>query len=215
VKHDHPESPPGSDAERPARIYLARHGRTSLNAAGALRGRLDVPLDSVGERQALDLGTALAGLRPRLVVSSPLQRATQTAGAIARAAGIVATVDPRFIDRDYGRWAGSTVADVVLRWGSLDAAPGVELLGAVRERVVAAMADVAETAVNGPAVVVAHDIVNRLILAALDPGLGSPDDLAQETGCFNVLECTRAVAGASTWRALSINEVPGSGVTVA
>ncbi|HUO40632.1 MAG TPA: histidine phosphatase family protein [Mycobacterium sp.] len=30
------------------RVYLARHGRTSLNAGGRLRGLSDPPLDDVG-----------------------------------------------------------------------------------------------------------------------------------------------------------------------
>ena len=41
------------------RIYLARHGRTRLNAAGVLRGHLDPGLDAVGLFQALTRGDDL------------------------------------------------------------------------------------------------------------------------------------------------------------
>ena len=34
------------------RVYLARHGRTALNAGGRLRGLSNPPLDSVGEAEA-------------------------------------------------------------------------------------------------------------------------------------------------------------------
>jgi hypothetical protein len=67
-----------SQRVEPGHIYLARHGRTALNAAGALRGQIDVPLDSVGQRQVSRLGVALAGKKPRLVISSPLLRAVTT-----------------------------------------------------------------------------------------------------------------------------------------
>jgi broad specificity phosphatase PhoE len=34
------------------RVFLVRHGRTSLDAAGRLRSRLDPPLDEVGLGEA-------------------------------------------------------------------------------------------------------------------------------------------------------------------
>ena len=68
-------------------VYLVRHGRTTLNAEGRLRGLLDPPLDEIGQRQVEDLGAAFASLseRPHRVVAGPLLRAQQTASAIARA----------------------------------------------------------------------------------------------------------------------------------
>ena len=116
----------GNARHSSACIFLARHGRTALNAAGALRGRLDVALDVVGHRQASLLGEALGWRKPRLVASSPLRRSRETAEAISRIAGTGTWVDDRLTDRDYGPWTGKPVADVIFRWGSLDAAPGVE-----------------------------------------------------------------------------------------
>ena len=84
-------------------IILVRHGRTALNAAGMLVGRLDPPLDDVGERQAAAIGDALKGGVDR-VISSPLLRARQTAARIA--ADI--EVDNRWIEVDYGQYDGVT-----------------------------------------------------------------------------------------------------------
>jgi broad specificity phosphatase PhoE len=189
-------------------IYLARHGRTALNAAGALRGRLDVALDVVGHRQASLLGEALGWRKPRLVASSPLRRALETAQAVAQAAGTGTWVDDRLTDRDYGAWTGKPVADVIFRWGSLDAAPGVEPEDNVRARVLAALVDIAESLDGGTAVVVSHDAVNRIALASLDPCLDEPAFLPQDTGCFNTVEYHKAERGVAWWSVLNINEVP-------
>ena len=188
-----------------ARIYLARHGRTALNAAGALRGHLDPPLDAVGRQQAEWLGVALGDRGVRLVVASPLRRAVETAQAVATRAHVGVEIDPRLIDRDYGRWAGQSKEAVAAQWGSLDDAPGVEPSAEVRARAWEALADIARQARGEVAVVVSHDAVNRLTLATLGSGLGDPDQFPQETGCFNTLDYLDG-----HWTVLSVNAVPGS-----
>ena len=108
------------------RVYLARHGRTALNAEGRLRGLSNPPLDDIGRVEAERLAEALAGYAPTVVISSPLQRAVSTAEAIGAAAGIQTVVDERLNDRDYGHWTGQPRAEVEHRFGSVDQAPGVE-----------------------------------------------------------------------------------------
>ncbi|MGH9082782.1 MAG: histidine phosphatase family protein [Acidimicrobiales bacterium] len=191
-----------------ARIYLARHGRTPLNAAGVLRGRLDPSLDEVGRRQAAALAEAITGREPTVgaVVASPLRRAVETARAIAQRAGCPVEVDPRLADRDYGEWAGRPRESVEAAWGTVDAAPGVEPRAALVERSWAALLDVAARAGGGVAAVVAHDAVNRALLVTAVPSLGDAADLAQDPGCFNIL-----VAGvpALAWAVLAVGAVPG------
>ena len=193
----------GPDAAAPRRIYLARHGRTALNARGVLRGRLDPSLDAVGRDEVLRLARAMAGVRARRVVTSPLARALQTARAIASAGGAGIEIDQRLVDRDYGRWAGMARPDVVRRFGSLDDAPGVEPLEQVRARVRDAFADVSARADGDTAIVVSHDIVIRVLLLSIDPGLGHLDAIPQETGCYNVLE-----RNGGEWIVASLNQVP-------
>jgi broad specificity phosphatase PhoE len=205
------ESSTGEDAERRAgdgargvaRIYLARHGRTPLNEAGVLRGHLDPPLDAVGRQQAEWLGVALGDRGARLVVASPLRRAVETAWAVACWAHVDLKIDPRLIDRDYGQWAGRPRESVEAQWGSIDEAPDIEPAAEVRARAWEALADIASQAEIEVAVVVSHDAVNRLTLATLDPGLGDPDQLPQETGCFNTLDYRDG-----RWMVVSVNEVP-------
>ncbi|MDH2903776.1 MAG: histidine phosphatase family protein [Actinomycetota bacterium] len=184
------------------RIFLARHGQTVLNAAGRLRGRLDPPLTPLGLRQAKALDYVLARANVGLIVASPLARAVQTAQAIANRAHLTIEVDERLIDRDYGRWAGSSLVDVEREWGSIDDAPGVEPLVQVRDRAMAAFMDVGDRSGVTAALIVSHDAINRPLLVALDPRLeGSA--VAQETGCYNVID--RAGQG---WHVVSTNNIP-------
>jgi broad specificity phosphatase PhoE len=168
-------------------IYLARHGRTELNAAAALRGLLDPPLDEVGRAEAEQLAAALAPFEPDLIVSSPLRRALETAWSVALELEIGVEPDDRLIDRDYGEWAGHPLDAVQAQWGNVDDAPGVEPRATVRSRALEALESVADRA-ESAAVVVAHDAINRLLLATLDPiRFPDADAIPQRTACFNVL----------------------------
>jgi broad specificity phosphatase PhoE len=88
------------------RVFLARHGRTALNAEGRLRGLSNPPLDEVGIAEAARLANALEPKHPTAVICSPLQRAVATAQAIGTASGAPVTVDVRLNDRDYGPVTG-------------------------------------------------------------------------------------------------------------
>ena len=137
-------------------LILARHGQTAANAAGQLLGRADPPLTEEGMRQAAALGAALAGAS--LVVSSPLQRARQTAAAIARAV----EVDERWTELDYGeydeRHPGDVPPELWQRWRADPGhrPPGGESLVELGERVRAACADLASRAADADVVVVTH-----------------------------------------------------------
>jgi broad specificity phosphatase PhoE/predicted GNAT family acetyltransferase len=184
-------SPPRPQAgER--RVYLARHGRTALNADDRLRGRSDPPLDRVGIAEAARLAQALAAKHPTVVISSPLQRAVATARAIGEAARTAVVIDARLNDRDYGPWNGKPRTDVIRRYGSIDAAPGVEPLAAVASRARTALDQLVGHYGCGPLVLVSHDAVNRALLEQLDPSL---TDIGQRIACFNELS---RVDG--TWR---------------
>ena len=122
------------DVDDSVSVYLARHGRTELNAAGLLRGHLDPPLDTTGQQEAKALAAAIATFRPSLVVASPLRRAVETARYIAEECGLEVEIDDRLIDRDYGPWAGHSLEEVTAEFGSVDAAPGVEPRDVVRSR---------------------------------------------------------------------------------
>ena len=137
-------------------LILARHGQSTGNAAGLLLGRADLPLTDLGRRQAAAIGAALRGADR--VVSSPLQRAAETAAAI----GLPVEIDERWIEVDYGALdeqpLGSVAAEVWDRW-RIDPTyipAGGESFLAVAERVGAACQDLAADAMAGTVVVVSH-----------------------------------------------------------
>jgi broad specificity phosphatase PhoE len=67
------------DQERMLRLFLVRHGETAKNIEMRYLGIRDEPLTDKGQQQALDAAEALSQLPIRVVVTSPLRRAFDTA----------------------------------------------------------------------------------------------------------------------------------------
>ena len=136
-------------------LILARHGETPANAQRLMVGSIDPPLTDRGHRQA----SAIAASLPvgAVVVSSPLGRARETAGAYG-----VPEVDERWREVDYGELDGRPSAETWLplweQWQADPeyAPPGGESLAAVGRRVRAACDDLCERAAAGDVVVFTH-----------------------------------------------------------
>lgn len=94
-------------------LVLIRHGLTAWNAEKRLQGRTDVPLSELGLKQVSgwQVPEEFVGFDWRV---SPLRRARQTAEAL----GLAATVDPRLIEMDFGRYEGRTVAELRRQLGA-------------------------------------------------------------------------------------------------
>ena len=127
------------------------------NAGRRLLGRADIPLDELGLRQAEALGMVKELSNASRVVTSPLQRARQTAAAL----GPPVTVDERWIEIDYGILDGVKLEEAPELWRGwakdLSFAPeGGESLKAVSERVRAACEDLWAEASEVDVVVVTH-----------------------------------------------------------
>lgn len=144
-------------------IAFVRHGETATNRAGRLLGRADPPLTEAGRAQAAVLGAALAaGTRPLAVVSSPLQRALETAAAIAAPIGLEVERDERLIEIDYGEWDERGFEDVpaedMRRWRADPAfvPPGGESLAVVQERVSECAADLLARSGDRLVIAVSH-----------------------------------------------------------
>ncbi|MBD0348703.1 MAG: phosphohistidine phosphatase SixA [Thermoleophilia bacterium] len=74
------------------RVYLVRHAEAAPGEPDELR-----ELTPAGQETARALGTQLAanGVRPAALLTSPLLRARQTAGELARSLGVEAEPDER------------------------------------------------------------------------------------------------------------------------
>jgi probable phosphoglycerate mutase len=97
-------------------IILIRHGETAWNAERRLQGHLDIPLNAEGERQARLLAEALAPESIDLVVASDLQRARQTAQAVATPRSMAVHSEPGLRERCYGGFEGLLYSEIEQRF---------------------------------------------------------------------------------------------------
>lgn len=102
-------------------LVLLRHGESSFNAAKVFTGLLDAPLTPAGERQVGVAARLLAaeGLRPTLLVRSPMLRASRTADLLCAALGLApeTLVTWRLVERDYGCLTRVGKAEARARYG--------------------------------------------------------------------------------------------------
>ena len=180
-------------------ILLVRHGRTAWNHEERFRGRANIELDEVGEAQAEATAKALlAAWEIDAVYCSPLRRARQTAEAIANPLILHARPHPGLLDIDYGAWEGLTIPEVRQRWASaletwlkspqLAYIPGGETLKTVRLRASGALREIAERHQGQTVVIVAHTVVNRLLLmGAFDIDNQHFHHFGQDPGGLNLL----------------------------
>lgn len=96
-----------------AELWMIRHFRTPWNAEGRLQGSQDVALsDPLNTEDAAALArniAALKGVHFEEVLTSPLERARQTARLHGFAA---AETDPNLAELRFGDWEGRTWADL-------------------------------------------------------------------------------------------------------
>ena len=99
---------------------LIRHGATDWNAERRLQGRADLPLSAPG-REAVRGWRVPALLAEAVWVSSPLERARQTAALLGRSG---CPVDERLIEMDWGEWEGRRRDELLAEAGArLDSDP--------------------------------------------------------------------------------------------
>lgn len=93
---------------------LVRHGHSSANGDGVLAGRLPgIRLTERGVEQANALAARFVGAPVVRVVSSPLERCTDTAAPIAAAVGQPVEEDAALVECGYGAWTGRSLRDLV------------------------------------------------------------------------------------------------------
>lgn len=87
-------------------VHLIRHAAHD-RLGHALCGRMDgVPLGPSGREQARRLAERLAPLGPGTLFSSPMQRAVETAGPLARMLDLPIQVASELDELDFGCWTG-------------------------------------------------------------------------------------------------------------
>jgi len=145
-------------------LWIVRHGETEWSASGKHTSTTDLPLTAAGERQAAAVRDILGDLRPVLVLSSPRQRALQT----ARLAGLEVTETTEDLaEWAYGEYEGRTTEEIresVPDWTIWrDGVPGGESASAVGERADRVLTRAARALHDGPVVLVGHGHFSRVL----------------------------------------------------
>jgi len=165
----------------PTQFLLLRHGQTELSVERRYSGRGNPALTELGRRQA-DAAAQFIGERGGIaaVITSPLQRAYDTAEAAAKALGLDVNIDADLIETDFGGWEGLTFAEAAERDPELHrrwlrktsvAPPDGESFDAAAERVGRARARIISEHPGETVLVVSHVTpIKTLLRLALDAG---------------------------------------------
>ncbi len=159
------------------RILLIRHGTTDLLGRVLYGRRPGIFLNAEGRTQSDKLAAALTTrYSVTKIVSSPLERAIQTAEAIANSARIAITIDDEITEIDFGSWTGKTFSDLNTleewqrynRHRSFTCPPGGETMMTVQSRSWRALQRNIENSASNTIVVVTHgDVIRGLLLLLL------------------------------------------------
>jgi probable phosphoglycerate mutase len=179
-------------------IVLVRHGETEWSRDKRHTGRTDIPLTATGREQALLAGRRLAHRDLALVLTSPLERAHET----ARLAGLGARAEPDedLMEWDYGDDEGRTTEEIREErpgWDIWNEGPrggeSVDEVGARADRVIARA-----LGQRGDAALFAHGHLLRVLAArwiGLPAASGGTLLLGTAAICELTLERDRRVIG--------------------
>ncbi|HZU70328.1 MAG TPA: histidine phosphatase family protein [Ktedonobacteraceae bacterium] len=155
-------------------LFLIRHGQTTWNVEHRLPGQLPgVELTDAGREQAKCLAEALKSVPLTAIISSPLERALETARFIAEGRDLVIQHEPGLMDIELGRWTGQNRDELTQHdpvWQAFLRNPlvgpeGVETFPDVEHRAVAAVEHWLRQESTGscPAFVTHSDVIKLLI----------------------------------------------------
>jgi probable phosphoglycerate mutase len=182
------------------RVFLVRHGSTTLTAEDRFAGSTDVELSDEGRAQAAALGDRLSTEGIETVYASPMSRTRETAAIVGGACAVTTTLVDGFREISHGHWEGLTRSDVEARfaeeYASWEGDPftfapaGGESGAAVLARALPALRAILDRHSGKRVLVVSHKATIRLLLSSLlgfDPR-GYRDRLDQAPACLNVLD---------------------------
>jgi len=98
------------------RLCIVRHGETAWNAEHRVQGQLDVPLNAIGQAQALAASRVLSQEKFDVIYSSDLTRARQTAEPAAGRLALKILFEKDLRERHYGIFERLTYAEVKVRF---------------------------------------------------------------------------------------------------
>ncbi|WP_165352050.1 histidine phosphatase family protein [Solidesulfovibrio carbinolicus] len=153
-------------------LYLLRHAATQANRDGLVLGSSDPPALPDALAALATACRPLAGRGIRRIFASPLRRATASAAVLAREVGAPWEILPGLAELSAGIFEGRPRHDVCppdrpLRRDWTDRPAGGESLADAEARVEQALTAIRPSLDRGPAAVVGHAVVNRVLLQLL------------------------------------------------
>ncbi|QUL98211.1 MAG: histidine phosphatase family protein [Candidatus Fermentithermobacillus carboniphilus] len=171
--------------------YIVRHGETEANQAGILQGHLNVPLSDRGRKQAEAVASRLRSVKIDVIYTSDLDRAKDTAMAIAKYHNCKLILDRRLREVHCGILQGKTMAECREKYPELferfkqdpigTERPGGESYKDLFDRTTRALEDIYERYPDSNVVIVTHGGPIRCLLAyasgkLVDPGSPTPNN---------------------------------------
>jgi len=184
----------------PTRVFLVRHGATTLTAEDRFAGSSDVTLSDEGRRQVASLAERLKDEEIEAIYASPLQRTMETARILAAPHGLEPVPEPGFREIDYGHWEGRSRSEVerdfadeyaIWQEDPFTIAPeGGESGVNVLNRALPVMRGIVERHRHRTVLIVAHKGTNRLLISSLlgFDARGYRDRLDQCPGGLSILD---------------------------
>jgi probable phosphoglycerate mutase len=182
------------------RIFLVRHGATTLTAEDRFAGATDVPLSDEGREQARHLARRLAGHELTAAYASPLGRTVETARIVAEPHGLEVQTRDGLREISHGRWEQMTRHEVEEQFPEESAAwhedpytfapVGGESGLAVTARALPVLMDIVRAHPSANVLIVSHKATIRLLLSSLlgfDPRRYR-DNLDQNPAALNIVD---------------------------
>jgi probable phosphoglycerate mutase len=182
------------------RVFLIRHGATTLTAEDRFAGETNVPLSDEGREQARRLATRLALEKVAAVYASDLIRTMDTAKFLAEPHGLSVQPRPGLREISHGHWEGMTRREVEKRYPEeasewekdpyTFAPTGGESGLAVTARALPTLIEIVREHRAKCIVVVSHKATIRLLLSSLlgfDPRRYR-DNLDQNPAALNIVD---------------------------
>lgn len=198
----------------PTVVLLVRHGVTPTTGRVLPGRRPGLHLSDEGRRQAESAARRIAKLRQvAAIYSSPLERARETAAAIARARRMPVRIERGLLECDFGTWTGRKLDelrkrpewDVVQRHPSAFRFPGGESFTEMQARITTTLARLVAQHQGRVIVAVSHA---DPIKTAVAHALGVPLDLFQRV-VIGTASITAVAFGRTNASVLTVNSIDG------
>jgi broad specificity phosphatase PhoE len=161
-----------------SKIYLVRHGETEWNKEGRSQGcSNDIPLSSIGVKQAEAIGERLKDEAIDMFFSSSLARAYETASIIAKHHNKDVVTHKEFMEISFGVFEGLRFDEIKERYKEeyeiwrdtphIHKVPGAESLNSLKERSLTLLMEIINCNSDKNILVVSHGITIKILIASI------------------------------------------------